>query len=176
MNQIEAPQSLRKFAEDKFERLIESVPNAIIIVNQLGKIILLNSQAEKLFGYSRKELINQPVEILVPEQFRIRHSEDRNNFISNPQARPMGQGRELFGRRKDGIEFPVEIGLKPVQTEKGLIVISAIVDITLRKMAEEELRKEKERAQRYLDVAEVILLAINPSEEVTMIKDRKSVV
>ena len=172
MNHIEASQSVKKLAEDKFEKVIESVPSAVVIVNQLGKIILLNTQAEKLFGYNRNELIDQSVEILVPEEFRIKHSEYRNEFVSKPQARQMGQGRDLLARHKDGSLFPVEIGLSPVKTEEGLIIISAIVDITKRKKAEEKLREEKERAQKYLDVAEVMLLAINNREEVTMINQR----
>lgn len=133
----------RKRAEEQFRLVVESTPNAIVMVNPEGKIILVNAQTEKSFGYHREELLGRPVEILMPERFRARHTGYRANFLASPQARPMGAGRDLHGLRKDGSEFPVEIGLNPIQTSEGLLVLSAIVDITERKRDEAALRKSK---------------------------------
>lgn len=130
----------RKRAEERFQVAVESAPNAMVMVNHEGRIVLANSQTEKLFGYKRNELMGQPVEILVPAQFRARHPEYRKGFFGERMARPMGAGRDLYGLRKDGTEFPVEIGLNPIETEHGAWVLSAIVDITERKLAEERFR------------------------------------
>jgi PAS domain S-box-containing protein len=138
----------RKRTEERFRLVVESTPNAIVMVDAAGLIVLVNSQTEKFFGYRREELVGQPVEILVPERFRGRHPDHRASFFATPSARPMGAGRDLYGRRKDGSEFPVEIGLTPVQTNEGLLVLSAIVDITERKRAEEELRYSHEELER----------------------------
>ncbi|MGH7799157.1 MAG: PAS domain-containing sensor histidine kinase [Thermodesulfobacteriota bacterium] len=137
--------------EEKFRLVVEWVPNAIVMADQRGIITLVNSQTEKLFGYNREELIGQSVEILVPEHFRSGHSEYRMGFHANPQARPMGAGRDLIALRKDGTEFPVEIGLNPIKTEEGILVLAAIVDITERKRAEQLLRESEERLQAIMD-------------------------
>jgi PAS domain S-box-containing protein len=141
----------RRQADERFRLVVESAPNAMVMVNQEGKIVLINSETEKLFGYSRNELIGQSVETLVPEPFRHSHPEFRKGFYAEPRARPMGAGRDLFGLRKDGSQFPVEIGLNPIQTEDGVWVLSAIVDITARKRAEEQRRRletQIEQAQK----------------------------
>src|SRR5262249_55902158 len=117
------------------------------MINHQGRIVLVNAQTEKLFGYSRAELLGQLVEALVPERFRPRHPEYRETFFNQPTMRAMGVGRDLFGRRKDGSEFPVEIGLNPIETDEGTFVLSAIVDITERKQAEAAIR-EAERELR----------------------------
>src|SRR5438874_8129579 len=122
--------------EERFRRVVEAAPNAMIMVNHEGQITLANQQAEKTFGYPREELLGRPIEMLVPERVRSGHQGFRHDYLCDPQARPMGAGRELFARRKDGSEVPVEIGLSPIHTSNGPLVLASIVDITQRKLAE----------------------------------------
>jgi PAS domain S-box-containing protein len=133
----------RKRIEERLRLLLDSAPDAMVVAGPDGKIVLVNSQTEKLFGYKREELLGQPVEVLVPERFWGAHRAHRDKFISNPQARPMGAGSELFGVKKDGSEFPVEISLSPQRSDDGVLVSSTIRDITERKRVEEALRQSE---------------------------------
>src|SRR5262249_6445061 len=122
----------------------ELVPDAIVIADTHGNIALVNSQAESMFGYSRDELLGKPLEILMPEHFREEHARHRTRYFGQPAQRPMGTGLELYARRRDGTEFPVDIMLSPLKTEDGLFGLSVIRDITERKRAEEALRRAHE--------------------------------
>lgn len=127
--------------EDAFRRVVEYAPNAMVMIDQCGTIVLVNAQTELLFNYSRAALIGQPVDILVPERARVSHVSYREGFLVTPLPRPMGVGRDLFARRSDGSEFPVEIGLNPMHTDAGVMVLASIVDITERRRAQQVLEQ-----------------------------------
>jgi PAS domain S-box-containing protein len=128
----------------RFGNLLESVPDATLIIGRAGSIALVNTQLERMFGYARDELLGQPVEILVPERFRGIHVTHRGSYLADPHLRPMGAGLELHGRRKDGTEFPVEISLSPMESEDGRLVCAAIRDITSQKRLEMEIVQQNE--------------------------------
>jgi PAS domain S-box-containing protein len=125
---------------DLFRLALEAAPTGMIMVDRAGLIVLVNAQIERLFQYSRAELIGEPVEMLVPPRFRALHPGFRNGFFGDSRARPMGAGRDLYGLRKDQTEIPIEIGLNPMVTREGAFVLSSVVDITERKRMDEALR------------------------------------
>ena len=128
-------------SEQRFRQVVEHSPNAKVLVGTDGRIHLVNAQTEALFGWSRQELLGEAVEMLVPERFRSGHPHHRSAFLQQPVSRPMGAGRDLYGLRKDGSEFPIEIGLNPIETDEGLFIWSAIIDISDRKQIEERLER-----------------------------------
>ena len=152
-------------AEERIRVTVEAAPNAMIMVSRQGRIELVNSQTEKLFGYSREELLGQSVEILVPERYRASHGALRISFFREPLARPMGAGRDLFGLRKDGAEVPIEIGLNPISTGQGDFVLAAIIDISERKRAEEKLRAANEELRRTSHLMEPVACFVRNMED-----------
>ena len=131
----------RKKADQKFKNLLEATPDSMVIVNRDSEIVLANFQTFKTFGWSREELMGKKINVLVPERFRARHPEFQRGFMEQPSPRPMGAGLDLHGLRKDGTEFPVEISLSPLETAEGLLVMTAIRDITERRKLEEQFRQ-----------------------------------
>jgi len=144
----------RERAEERFRSAVESSPAGMVMVDAGGTIALVNRAAESIFGYQREELVGAPIETLVPERFRAEHPSHRAGFLAEPRARSMGEGRGLFGLRKDGAEVPVEIGLNPIRTEEGVFVLSSVLDTTeLERSAQtiEEKTRQLERSNRELE-------------------------
>ena len=137
----------RKQAEELFQLATEASPSGTVLVDHEGRIVLVNAHVEELFGYTRDELIGKSVELLLPERFGASHATDRANFFSASEARTMGADRQLFARRKDGSEFPVEIGLNPIQTPHGRLVLANVVDISARLASEEVARRSREQVE-----------------------------
>jgi len=155
---------------------LEAVPDAIAAVDQSGIILQVNSQTEHLFGYSHEELIGQNIEMLVPERYRHQHQGHRDNYTAHPKVRRMGAGLDLYGRRKNGSEFPVEISLSPVPTAHGVLVLSAIRDVSDRKRTEEELRRAHQELERRTDqqlreYQNRLALIVDSSEDAILGKD-----
>lgn len=144
-----AEEALRA-SENRFRSLFEFSPDAIVVTNQEGKIAEVNAHVQEVFGYDRSELLGQPIEVLIPERFRIAHPGHRADYAAHPRVRTMGAGLDLYGRRKDGSEFPIDIMLGPVGAPEGQMVLSVIRDLTQKREAEEALRRS-EQENRYLE-------------------------
>ena len=151
----------RKRAEEQFRLVVEASPNGMLMVDEDGAILLVNQQIEQLFGYERAELIGQPVEMLVPQRMRSHHAGDRAKFFAHSESRAMGKGRDLYGVKKDGQEFPLEIGLNPIRTPDGLRVLASVVDISGRKRAEQALQKERDFIDAVLETAGALVVVLD---------------
>jgi len=138
----------RKQAQDRFRLVVEDSPNGIVLVDAQSQIVLVNASIEKLFGYRREELVGQSIELLVPELFRSEDPAHPASFHATPAVLAIGAERELFVRRKDGIEFPIEIRLSHIQSQEGVLALTVIVDISARKKAEAEARQYREELTR----------------------------
>ena len=137
--------------------LLETAPDAMVITDQNGEIVLVNSQTERLFGYARDEMLSRPVEMLVPERFRNRHLGLRGGYVAEPRVRSMAAGLSLYALKKDGNEIPVEISLSPLQMDGGTLVISSIRDVREGRLAEERIQKQ---AQEILEMATVPVVRV----------------
>lgn len=155
-----------KRLQEQFRRVFESAPNGMLMVDSEGSIALSNPRAEELFGYKGQELMGQPVELLVPERLREVHRAHRHNFLRDPRSRTMGVDRELLALRKDGSEFPVEIGLSPVETGHGKFVLAAIADVTMRKRAEREAKRRLDELAHVSRVASIGEMASGLAHEI----------
>ena len=151
--------------------VVESAPSALILVDARGAISLVNPQAEELFGYARAELLGKPVEMLVPERYRERHSGHRDGFFKQPSKRAMGAGRDLYGLRRDGSEVPVEIGLTPIQMPEGTCVLAAVIDITERRHLERERRESEQRYTELVDQAADAIMVRRDNGDIVFVNE-----
>jgi PAS domain S-box-containing protein len=165
---IRAEEALRA-SEVKFRGILESAPDGMVIADAQGRIVLLNAETERLFGYRRDELVGQPVEFLVPERFRGRHPQHRQGYIARPSTRSMGEGLDLRGLRKDASEFPIEISLSPLESAGGILVTAAIRDISVRKDAEKHLAQIENRYRGLLEAAPDAMVVVNQGGEVVLL-------
>jgi PAS domain S-box-containing protein len=149
-------------AENLFEGLLRYSPDAVIVTDSRGRILQTNDQTERLFGYTQEELCGQPVEVLIPERFRNAHPDHRDKFIADPQTRPMGVGLELYGLRKNGSEFPVDVMLSSVRTPEGIVVLSVIRDLSARKSTEDALRRSEAQLRAIFEHSPDAIIGVDP--------------
>jgi len=158
-----------EFLIDRYRGLLEAAPDAMVIVNQGGKVMVLNVQAEKHFGYGRDELVGQDVKNIIPEGFAERLIADGNRTAAEALAQQIGTGIELYGRRKDGSEFPIEIMLSPLESAEGILVTAAIRDISVRKDAEKHLAQMESRYRGLLEAAPDAMVVVNQDGEIVLL-------
>jgi len=170
--ELKQTQTALRESEEKFRSLLESASEGIVVVNSDSEIELVNAQVELIFGYPRAELLGQSIEILLPRRFRAAHVEHRADYRARPHARPMGPDLELVGRRKDGSEFPVEVGLSFIETKAGMLVMSFIMDITERKRTDEALRKSEAEFRELYQEAPYAYFSVGIDRRIKMANQR----
>jgi len=169
LRELEACKHEFMSVKERYDKLLESAPDAMVFVNEKGKIVLINDQLERLFGYSEEELIGKDLDILIPERFRQIHRKNIADYFSSPRARPMGSGLEIYGLRKDGTEFPADISLSPLETNGALLGTGAIRDITERKRAEQRIERNYHIQKVISAVLKVSLEPISLEEQMDRI-------
>ena len=167
------PRDLREqqLAEARFRSIVEAAQTGMVMVDQTGTIVMVNKLVEQQFGYPREELLGRKIEMLVPERYRTQHWDQRSRFSHAPTARAMGAGMDLSGLRRDGTEFPVEIGLNPIQTPEGVQVLASVVDITERRQSELAIRHSEERYRRLVEVSPDAIF-VNRGDRIVFINDQ----
>jgi protein-histidine pros-kinase len=161
--------SVQATASVPFDAFVEAAPDAVVLIDGDGRVVAVNAQTEKLFDFGRSELVGGPVERLLPERFHEAHVGHRAAYRADPRTRPMGAGLELFGRRRDGTEFPIDISLSPLRTDEGMLFTAAIRDITDQKRAEEALRKSEEKFRAFVESAPDAIVIIDPDGRITLV-------
>lgn len=158
--------------QERFLQIIEASPSGILMINHLGTIVLINQKISELFGYATEELVGQPIEMLVPDRFRSHHPQKRENFFANPESRKMGAGRDLFGLRKDGTEFPLEIGLSPIETPLGTHAIATIIDISERQQAAKVIQEREKRMRLIIEAAPNGIIMVDTKGQMVLVNSQ----